>query len=207
MVNVLIVAATETELKAFLPLEFEHDKVSLVSAVLGVGKVASMKLRHLLSRYQFDLVLLVGSCGSKDFSSGTVVSPSCLFDLEAISKLNIERKDLPYMSAGNMNDSSFSNVISVEVPQFSPKFSRPQNIRALGGIVYDMEAYSVAEVCFKNNVPFDVLKIVVDGRENEIRTLSEYLQFEAILYKNNFSHLRAMTRERVMSIRDLLHDS
>lgn len=100
----------------------------------------------------------------------------------------------------------FSNVISVEVSQFSPNFSRPQNIRALGGIVYDMETYSVAEVCFKNNVPFDVLKIVVDGREDEIRTLSEYLKFEAILYKHNTSHLRAMTRERVTSIPALLHD-
>ena len=122
MVNVLIVAATEPELKAFLPLELEHDKVSLVSAVLGVGKVASVKLCHLLSRYQFDFVFLVGSCGSKDFSSGTVVSPSCLFDSEATSKLDIERKDLPGMSARKMNDSSFSNVISVEVPKFSRLF-------------------------------------------------------------------------------------
>ena len=206
MVNVLIVAATEPELKAFLPLELEHDKVSLVSAVLGVGKVASVKLCHLLSRYQFDFVFLVGSCGSKDFSSGTVVSPSCLFDSEATSKLDIERKDLPGMSARKMNDSSFSNVISVEVPKFSPQFSRPQNMQTLGGVVYDMEAYSVAEVCFKNNVPFDVLKIVVDGRENEVRSLSEYLQFEAVLYKNNSSHLRAMIQERVMSISVLHHD-
>lgn len=206
MVNVLIVAATETELKAFLPLEFERDKVSLVSAVLGVGKVASMNLRHLLLRYQFDLVLLVGSCGSRDFSSGTVVSPSCLFNQEGTSKLDIGRSDSPFISARNRNDSLFPNVISVEVSQFSPKFSCPQNIQDLGGIVYDMETYSVAEVCFMNKIAFDVLKIVVDGRENEIGSLNEYLRFEAVLYNDNSSLLRAMIQERVLSIRDSYHN-
>lgn len=206
MINVLIVAATETELKAFLPPEFEHDKVGFVSAVLGVGKLASIKLRHLLSRFKFDLVLLVGSCGSKDFSTGMVVSPSCLFDSGATSKLYIGRNDSSFKMTRNMNEASPPNVISVEVSQFSPKFSRPQNIQALGGIVYDMETYSVAEECFKNDVAFDVLKIVVDGRGNEIGSVSEYLQFEAILYEDNSSLLRAMIRERIMSIPGLLHD-
>lgn len=204
MVSVLVIAATETELNAFYPSEFMCGCVNLRSAVLGVGNVASLKLHQLLLRYKFDFVLLVGSCGSNELTSGTIVAPSCILDSGGCTRIDLECKDCRFSSIEKQYVSLFPQSTLIEVSQFTPEFSCPATCNVEGKLVYDMETYSIADVCKSQGVSFAVLKIVVDGCENEISSISEYLQFEKALYNEKTTALKTILRDSVMSVRDFL---
>ena len=200
MVNVLVIAATQTELAGFFPLGFKHDGVNLVSAVLGVGKGASIKLSQMLSRFKFDFVLLVGSCGSDDFVSGTLVSPRRLLNSEGTAVINLEETDSRFHPIEDSGITLLPWSMSVEVANFMTKVAWPPNFSRSYGVVCDMESYSTGDVCKQQKVEFGILKIVVDGLGTEIKSINEYLSFELALYKERGSILKEITRDTVLHV-------
>ena len=200
MVNVLVIAATQTELAAFFPLGFKHGGVNLVSAVLGVGKGASIRLSQMLSRFKVDYVLLVGSCGSDDFVSGTLVSPKRLLNAEGTTVINLEEMDSRFHTIEDSGITLLQRSMSVEVANFMPKGAWPSNFPRSYGVVYDMESYSIGDVCKQQKVEFGILKIVVDGLDTEMKSINEYLSFELALYKEQGSILKEITRDTVLHV-------
>ena len=200
MVNVLVIAATQTELAAFFPLGFKCDGVNLVSAVLGVGRGASIKLSQMLSRFKFDFVLLVGSCGSDDFVSGTLVSPKCLLNSEGTTVINLGEMDSRFHPIEDSGITLLPWSMSVEVANFMTKVAWPPNFPRSYGGVYDMESYSIGDVCKQQKVEFGILKIVVDGLGTEIKSINEYLSFELALYKERGSILKEIIRDTVLHV-------
>lgn len=200
MVNVLVIAATQTELAAFFPLGFEQDGVNLVSAVLGVGRSASIKLRQMLSRFKFDFVLLVGSCGSDDFVPGTLVAPKRVLNSEGTSVINLDEMDSRFHTIEDSGITLLPQSMSVEVDDFVANAAWPSNFPRSCGVVYDMESYSIGDVCKQKKVEFGILKVVVDGLGTETKSINEYLSLEHALYKGKRSILKAITRDAVLYV-------
>lgn len=165
--NTLIVHALDAELKKQL------GGYNVVTT--GVGKVnAVYSLMSSLAEYKEKhgtkpvLVLNVGSAGSTKFVKGTVVNCTKFIqrDMEAMAlKCN------PFETPFDEVPSTLENGLRFET--YPEGICGTGDSFVTGGAdggewnVVDMEAYALAKICYKEQIPFCCLKYISDGADNK----------------------------------------
>jgi adenosylhomocysteine nucleosidase len=151
-----------------LPVEAADEFVDLETLFVGVGKVQSIyNLMKKISYYKPSIIVNVGSAGSNVFKTGEVVCCTQFIqrdmdvtplgfpkyktpfsDIQPILSYGIEAPGLPIGICGSGD--------SFEVSHSSPDYK-----------VVDMEAYSLAWLSMKEQIPFLCLKYITDGADGK----------------------------------------
>lgn len=157
--NVLFVFALETE-----AAEVFNNQHTLFT---GIGKVhAAYELTKAIYHKKPDLIVNLGSAGSGTFSKGEVVCCT-----------QFVQRDMDVRGLGYaLYETPFSGVSSLL--QYGLKIENlPQGICGTGDNfemshketkynVVDMEAYALATIAMKENIPFVCLKYISDGADD-----------------------------------------
>lgn len=163
--NILIVMALESESQGL----FEKENIPVVFT--GVGKVnATYNLtKTLLERKvagkKTELVLNLGSAGSRKFPRGSLVlcNKYVQVDMDA-SVLGFKHGETPYETKLPImleHDQKIEREIHYGVCGSGDSFvTRELKVEC---DVVDMEAYALAKVCLLENVPFMSIKYITDG--------------------------------------------
>jgi adenosylhomocysteine nucleosidase len=160
----LIVMALESEGQGKL------ERLGLEVVYCGVGKVnATYHLTRRLAgtsvRRKFSYVLNLGSAGSHSFNSGAVVAADRFVQrYKDVTGLGFAHGETPYE-----NDPA--------IITFPRRFEHlPHGVCGSGDsflqeqppiprVIIDMEAYALAKVCLRENVPFACVKYITDGAD------------------------------------------
>lgn len=188
MSKILYVCAIEQECIA---LSAVHSVDNLVT---GIGKCnASYELtRHLcLSSDSYDLVLNIGTAGTLKFQVGDI-----LFCNQFVDRDLVKLKDygLQYQTESLYKDvwPSFVNGRLIEdsfVANTGDDFVTSSE--QIDGDVIDMEAYALASVCQRMNVPFVSVKYVTDVvGQNSLKHWEDKLADARKGLSDYFNHLK-----------------
>ena len=164
MINTLVVCALKDELK------IENSKFDLLYT--GVGKInAAISITNYLSNSVIpDYVINYGTAGSKTIEVGKIVDCTKFIqrDMDATG-LGFERYETPF-------DTKFPKIIDFSSFKKNPinlyltcatgdSFIKSDNSHI--GDVVDMEAYALAKVCFKYEIPFISFKYISDSADTD----------------------------------------
>jgi len=156
-----------------------------VLTICGVGKVsAAMCAQALIDKYNPKLIINVGVAGSIDenVKIGDVIICSAAiqhdFDISAfpgrkkgeISGINkVEINCTPWIvskfveCAKKSEESKFHVGTLLTGDQFISSISKLKNLKKdFGGLACEMEAGSIAQVCYLNNIEFAILRAISD---------------------------------------------
>jgi adenosylhomocysteine nucleosidase len=183
MKNILVVMALNQESQGL----FEQEDI--FPLYTGVGKInATYTLtKHLAESVSYDLVLNLGTAGSKNFKKGEVVHCPifCQGDMNA-KALGFGEMQTPFdvdYQKGKLHDllSNIKDYTNVAICETSDTFQTDINPYKNALVtVYDMEAYALWKVCRKEDIPFKCFKYVSDsGNENSNVDWNESLKDSA----------------------------
>jgi adenosylhomocysteine nucleosidase len=142
--------------------EFDHVN----KLITGAGKVhAAYELAKAVQRHQPKLIVNLGSAGSNHFKRGEVVCCTQFIqrDMDAI-ELGFKRYETPFsgrdpllaygLRIEGLPEGICGTGDSFETNHFAPDYN-----------IIDMEAYALAFVAMKEQIPFLCLKYISDGAD------------------------------------------
>lgn len=153
-----------------LPMEsqglFEAENIQVHYS--GIGKInAAMKTTEVILKYQPDLVLNLGTAGSQKFNTHTLLQCT-----------QIVQRDMDITPLGfPLGETPMDEVPAViEIENYFPELptatcatgdSFETGVPKLPCDLVDMEAYAIAKVCRKFQIPVISLKYITDGHDDE----------------------------------------
>ncbi len=160
MTKVLILKALKAESGTYFNA-IDHRLV-----YTGVGKVsAAYHLMKALHEETPDLVLNLGSAGSTEFSTGTLVNCTGFIQRDMdVTPMGFEHGITPYediprvLKYGKRYD-HLPEAVCGTGDNFDTSGKTD------GYTVIDMEAYALAKICFLQNIPFGCVKYITDGAD------------------------------------------
>ncbi len=191
MNNPLVVCALRDE---FI---IESSKIDLLYT--GVGKInaAICITEYLLKNTIPEYVINFGTAGSKTIEVGKIVDCTKFIqrDMDATG-LGFEKYETPF-------DTKFSKIIDFSLFEKNPinlcltcatgdSFIN-SNDSHIGDVV-DMEAYALAKVCFKYDIPFISFKYISDGADTDAN----------IDWKKNITNGAKLFKSKVLDSLDLI---
>lgn len=137
----------------------------------GIGKVnAAYALTLRLARLKPGIVINMGTAGSRKHKGGSVVNCTSFVQRDMdVTKLGFERWQTPFSSDPVRLDYGRSiNGLIKGVCGTGDNFDASESAGHFD--VVDMEAYALALVCRRENIPFLCLKYVSDGANDDADT-------------------------------------
>ena len=162
MNNPLVVCALKDEFKT------KSSKIDLLYT--GVGKInaAISTTKYLSKRTPPEYVINYGTAGSKTIEVGKIVDCTRFIqrDMDA-TVLGFKKYETPF-------DTKYPKIIDFSFFEKNPinlyltcatgdSFINSEDLHT--GDVVDMEAYAIAKVCFKYDIPFISFKFISDGAD------------------------------------------
>ena len=205
--------AAEPEITAGIP--FYSLCGSSVACVGGVGKVnTAMAAQLLIDRFGVERIVNAGCAGAlADLPTGTLVlGTDCVqHDVDTtlagdppglVSTVNCVRfpcaEQLETVTLLANMGYPFTPGSIATGDWFGRDYARARAIReTYGALVCDMEACAAAQVCMRNDVPFQAFKVVTD------HLFAEHQEEE---YQNNFDDAMALLNEAVAVYLDLMEE-
>ena len=164
MNNPLVVCALNDE------LEIESSKIDLLYT--GVGKInAAISITKFLSKRTIpEYVINYGTAGSKKIEVGRIVDCTKFIqrDMDATG-LGFKKYETPFdTKSPKIIDFSFfgKNPINLYLTCATGDSFINSKESHIGDVV-DMEAYALAKVCFKYDIPFISFKFISDGADTD----------------------------------------
>lgn len=167
--NTLVVMALENESHGL----FEDHNIPVLYT--GVGKInAAYHLtkalaNHRLSENKIELVLNLGTAGSRKFSRGSLVLCTKFFQHDInLSALGFKRGETPYETTIPMileHNHMLKRDIFIGTCGTGDSFAAP-DIKVECDVA-DMEAYALAKVCWLEKVPFMSIKYITNGPDGK----------------------------------------
>ena len=164
MNNPLVVCALNDELK------IESSKIDLLYT--GVGKInAAISITKYLSKRTIpEYVINYGTAGSKTIEVGKIVDCTKFIqrDMDATG-LGFKKYETPFdTKSPKIIDFSFfeKNPINLYLTCATGDSFIHSEYSHVGDVV-DMEAYALAKVCFKYDIPFISFKFISDGADTD----------------------------------------
>ena len=164
MNNPLVVCALKDELK------IESSKIDLLYT--GVGKInAAISITKFLSKRTIpEYVINYGTAGSKTIEVGKIVDCTKFIqrDMDATG-LGFKKYETPFdTKLPKIIDFSFfeKNPINLYLTCATGDSFINSEESHIGDVV-DMEAYALAKVCFKYDIPFISFKFISDGADTD----------------------------------------
>lgn len=136
----------------------------------GMGKInAAFRATEVILTKKPKLILNLGTAGSFRFPAKTLIECS-----------GFVQRDFDLTSVGGILGKTPFDSISDFIEGHPPMFNLPQGVCGSGDNVeigttrlpcdlMDMEAYAIAKVCKKLNVPFVSLKFISDGSDHSVK--------------------------------------
>ena len=164
--------------RVFIGSIYNRDFVLILS---GIGKVnAGMATQLLIDKYNPEIMINFGVAGGKENSglnAGDIVQvkSACQydFDLSEIDNVDIgymQDYDLTYFPVNICNKLPYKSVKCATGDRFTNKQTYLDIIKDLGADIVDMECSAIAQVCYANNIPLHIVKLIsdVDGVDESI---------------------------------------
>jgi adenosylhomocysteine nucleosidase len=146
------------------PDVFTHEEVLYT----GLGKVqASIALTEHLAENQVSCVVNLGTAGSSHFTAGEVVYCRRFIQRDMdVTPLGFERwqvpfSDLPVVLEHGIACPELPEAICGTGDSFDVSHTQEEYT------IVDMEAYALALVCMRRDIPFVCLKYISDGADSE----------------------------------------
>ncbi len=187
MKSVLIVTAFAEEFNALkeyikYPTQFKIDGLNYVEGEWGDKKIHLMcggqgrahiqkSLEIFLEKNMVHHVLLAGYCGGlrKDIKMGDVFLP-CEFMLDP----RIQKKPAIFVERIKILNSEIPSVEIVTVDEaVKTEADKKRLFEMTKCPIVDMEAFEVAEYLFFEEIPFYVLKVVLDDAQSEVGNVKD----------------------------------
>ncbi len=143
--------------------EFEDCNILFV----GVGKLnAAYALTKKIALFQPDLVVNLGTAGSSTFNRGTVVCCQRFIQRDMdVTGLGFQKYQTPFSEIPPVLEYGLHiDGIDSAICGSGDSFETSHNCSDYN--VFDMEAYSLAWVASKENIPFLCLKYISDGGDD-----------------------------------------
>ena len=134
----------------------------------GIGKVnASYGLTRYLNDNRPDIVINMGTAGSRKHAGGTIVNPTSFVQRDMdVTVLGFEKFQTPFSNDPVQIDYGESLTTAPQgICGTGDNFDASEAAAAFD--VVDMEAYALALICQRQNVPFLCLKYVSDGADDD----------------------------------------
>lgn len=150
-------------MKAEAGEEFENQDVLFT----GLGKVnASYQLTKFLSHYQPDVVINLGTAGSKVFNKGEIICCHQFVQRDMnVTELGFEKYKTPFSKEEAILDYGLKlRYLKQGICGTGDSFET--SITESIYNVVDMEAYALALVCKSESIPFLCLKYISDGADD-----------------------------------------
>lgn len=161
----LLVAALDSELQAF-PTEIP----GFVRLVTGPGKLkAAVGLTRALDAGTYDEVVVVGTAGAVDHDL-----PAEVFDVAAAIQHDVQDLDGTqgrHLSLPERVETGRDGLVIATGDSFIDDADTVAHIRALGGVLVDMESYAYVWVAQQFALPIRVLRAVSDRAQDGATTL------------------------------------
>lgn len=150
---------------------------SKMFAKIGVGIENSYKsLRNIIKQYDITAVILIGTCASttNDLKLYDVLEPS-IVSLYDLSNKAVIKDTIILNNNSTLHISSSNNCVQ---NAFESNMLKMHDVSLV-----DMESYSVAKICSKNNIPLTIIKGICDEPYNNNK--DEYDDSDWAKFKNN----------------------
>ena len=133
----------------------------------GIGKVnAAYALTKRLSADPPELVINLGTAGSRTHAGGCVINPTCFIQRDMdVTALGFEKYQTPF-SDDPVRIEYGLEIEGVEHGICGTGDSFDISDTSLAFDVVDMEAYALALICQRENIPFLCLKYISDGADD-----------------------------------------
>ena len=195
--NILFTAALFRELKPirnYLLSTFSIEKSSCFSFLkTGVGvKNAHSLLNEFLKTNSCDIIINVGTAGAlhSDLNLKEILLTTQFHAIKKEILRTIELSDsisalFPILPSSWKKGAIYSSGTQITLSSQKNSISKISD-----AVAVDMEAYSLAEICHKNSIPFISLKVITDTADNiAIKTFTDNLNQSIIVLKKSVKQL------------------
>lgn len=195
--NVLFTAALSKELKPirnYLISNFSTEKNTRFSFLkTGIGmKKAYSRLNEFLKKNSCDIIINLGTAGTlhSDLNLKEILLPTSFhaFQKETLKTIELSGSIsvlIPILPSSWKKGTIYSSGTQITLSSQKNSISKISD-----AVAVDMEAYSLAEICHKNSIPFVSLKIITDTADNTaIKTFTGNLNKSIIVLKKSVKQL------------------
>lgn len=170
--------------------EFERAKINV--HYCGIGKVnATHKTMEMILRHNYDVILNLGTAGSHRFATHTLVECNSYVQRDMdLSPLGMPRGITPMDDIpGKIEGTRISQLAHHGICGTGDSFEiGPPKVDC---DLVDMEAFAIAKVCKKMQIPFHAVKYITDGSDesahkNWIENLKPASQALLKFYRDHF---------------------
>jgi len=195
--KILITAALSKELKPirnYLISTFSIEKSSCFSFLkTGIGmKKAHSRLNEFLKTNSCDIVINVGTAGSLNSALNLkeILLPTQFHTFQKEILRTIELSDSISALIPELPLSWERGSLYTSNAQVISSYQKSNISKISDAVAVDMEAYSLAEICHKNSIPFVSLKVITDIADNTaITTFTGNLNHSIIVLKKSVKQL------------------
>lgn len=195
--NVLFTAALSKELKpvqSYLLSTFSIEKsacFSFLKTEVGMKKAHS-RLNEFLKTNSCDIIINVGTAGTlhSDLNLKEILLPTSFhaFQKETLKTIELSGSIsvlIPILPSSWKRGTIYSSGTQITLSSQKNSISKISD-----AVAVDMEAYSLAEICHKNSIPFVSLKVITDTADNTaIKTFTGNLNKSIIVLKKSVKQL------------------
>ncbi len=164
-VSVLIASSLEIK-KSLVPAKIGPHQISVFYT--GLGKIrASLAAFDHLKATPTDIVINLGTCGSHSIPVGTVVEVSAYVERDVdLSAVGLQPGFFPGNDGKIISSKKYLKNLPQAICGTGDRIDlHPPRVKC---DVYDMEAFALAFVCRKLELPFVSLKFVSDASQNSV---------------------------------------
>lgn len=182
--KILLLVASPKELGSF---DLNDTDVKVVFT--GIGKLnAYEKTMQAIQSQNFDVVINIGTCGSKKHKIGSILSPNIISQGDAFISDDFESSDIILSYYSDTSILTGDNFISC-IPDSDGGNILPDYVDNFDA--FDMEAYAIARALFNYPAELHFIKIVSDNLDGSIKDWEKSADaLSSILVKETESFIR-----------------